>query len=319
MANRTQPRPRPRQAGAGNVKKWLARHRLVASTSAKRLLENPVSSLLTVFVIAVSLLLPALLFTVNASLSQLLERFQEDRQITLYLLDSINDNEALQISEDLLTTAGVSTVDFISRTQGLREFSAASGLGEVLLALPDNPLPATIVITPVSSDPDQIGALAASLANHPGVELAQVDSLWLQRLAAISQLVSVVGSGLSLIVVLGLFVIVGNTIKLAIENRRREISVIKLVGGTDSFIARPFLYSGLLYGAAGGVLATILQLIVLFIFNSPLQELMRLYDGSATPLGVPVTSALLTVSAGAAIGWSAALIASLRHIRSLTT
>jgi len=299
------------------IRQWLLTHGRVARSSGWRLLAQPGSSLLTAFVIAVSLLLPALLFALNSNLTQLLAEFRQDRQISLYLQDTLKETEGLQVSEDLLSRPDIAAVDFISSAQGLLEFSAASGLGEVLLQLPSNPLPATILVTPVSEEAALIDALATELGLHPAVALVQIDRLWRQRLQAISRLISVAGSGLGVIVVLGLFVIVGNTIKLAIENRRMEISVIKLVGGTDSYIARPFLYSGLFYGSVGGLLATVLQLIVLYLVNIPLRDLLKLYDSAFVLQGFDLSGAMLLILAGASIGWVAALIASLRHIWSL--
>lgn len=302
---------------ASAVKRRLQVHRQVARTSLQRLLAQPGSSLLTIFVIAVSLLLPSLLFLLNANLNQLLLEFRQDTRITLYLTDGINEVEGLQVSEDLLLWDDVSAVSFISSAQGLAEFSESSGLGDVLAQLPTNPLPATILVTPASEDPVLVSALATALGQHKDVTLVQVDSQWLQRLAAVSRLITALGTGLTVIVVLGLFLIVGNTIKLSIENRHREISVIKLVGGTDAFIARPFLYSGLYFGSAGGIFAVILQLVVLTMVNRPLQELLSLYDSGFDLQSFDPVGAGQVIVAGAVIGWAAALLASLRHIRSL--
>lgn len=302
---------------AGAMKRRLQVHQQVARSSLQRLLAQPGSSLLTVFVIAVSLLLPSLLFLLNANLNQLLLEFRQDTRVTLYLADGLTEAEGLQVSEDLLSRDDVKAVSFISSAQGLAEFSESSGLGDVLAQLPTNPLPASILVTPTSEDPALVSALATALGQHEDVALVQVDSQWLQRLAAVSRLLTALGTGLTVIVVLGLFVIVGNTIKLSIENRHREISVIKLVGGTDAFIARPFLYSGLYFGSAGGVCAVILQLVVLTVINRPLQDLLRLYDSNFDLQGFDPVGALQVILAGAVIGWAAALLASLRHIRSL--
>ena len=317
MPDRSRTNPGNPRRGGGALKRWLQSHRRVAHSSAQQLLTQPVSSLLTVFVIAVSLLLPALLFALNTNIAQLLSEFRQDTQISLYLADDVSEERGLQVSEDLLTRSDISSVDYISKARGLAEFSTAAGLSDVLAQLPDNPLPAAIAVTPARAEPAAVVDLAADLGAIPEIELVRVDSQWLQRLAAVSRLIAVVGSGLTIIVVLGLFVIVGNTIKLAIENRRREISVIKLVGGTNGFIARPLLYAGLYYGGAGGVLAIVLQQVVLATFNVPLQELLSLYGASYSLQGLGLTGAATVILAGAAIGWSAALLASLRHIWSL--
>jgi len=140
----------------------------------------------------------------------------------------------------------------------------------------------------------------------------------LQRRAAISELVGAIGRVLSLIVILGLFFIVGNTIKLAVENRKAEIRVIKLVGGSDMFAARLFLYTGLFYGLGGGILAIALQGIVLITFNSSLEALMQLYEGDFQLRGFSLANGLIVALAGATIGWTAALLTSLRHIRGIS-
>lgn len=296
------------------MRKWLAGQAGTARTSLTRLLDTPVSTALTVFVIAVSLLLPSLLMSLSATLDELLGGVRQEHQISVYLRDTVSDEEGIQVSDDLLTGPDVATVTVISRAQALAEFGASSGLGDVLAALDSNPLPMTLLVTPHSSEPTEVAALAARLAELPAVELAQVDSQWLRRLEAFSRLVSVAGNVLSLVVLLGLFVIVGNTIKLAVDNRRQEILVIKLVGGTDGFIARPFLYSGVFYGGAGGVLAAIMQVIVFAVFNAPLGDLFSLYDGDFALLRFGFGDALWLVLAGTAVGWLAALVASLRSI-----
>jgi len=182
------------QAPAGALGNWANTHWRVACVSASRLLATPVSSFLTVFVIAVSLLLPALLFALNGNLRTVTAGFQENARISLYLVSGTLESVGLQISDDLLIKEEVSAVQFISPAAALEEFSAASGLGEVLTQLPSNPLPATILVTPATLDPASITALAAELAALPEVELAQVDSQWLQRREEATRLINVAGT-----------------------------------------------------------------------------------------------------------------------------
>ncbi len=297
--------------------KLLQVHRRTAHSSLLRLLKTPASSLMTTFVIAVSLLLPALLFSLNSNLSLVLAEFQDSVQISLYLDDGLSKDEGLQVSNDLLSDTNVATAVYISRAQALAEFSASTGFADLIQELDTNPLPAAIVVTPSSNSPDAVDALVRRLQDLPAVNLVQLDSRWLQRLSAISSLLGLMGQVLSVIVVLGLFFVVGNTIRLAIENRKDEIRVIKLVGGTDTFIARPFLYTGLFFGLAGGILACILQGIVLIIFNSGLRELMRLYDSNFALSGLNPLDAALLILVGGAVGWLAALLASFRHIAAI--
>lgn len=318
-SNPDQARPK-RNTRAGQTESFadlLRLHQRVATASAKRLAQTPASSLVTLFVVAVALLLPALLFGLNSNLANLLASFQDSAQVTLYLQDDVSESAGQDVSDNLLTRNDIGSAYYISASQALDEFSAASGLEDLLQEMTANPLPGAIVVTPTDVAPSAVNELAVQLRKLPQIDMVQVDSLWLQRLAAISNLVSAIGSILTVIVILGLFFVVGNTIKLAIENRKSEIRVIKLVGGSDMYAARPFLYTGLLYGLGGGILATILQAIVLITFNSNLETLMQLYESDFQLRGFGFTSALFVVLSGAAIGWSAALMASLRHIRAI--
>lgn len=318
--------PKPQQSRRGrntragqheSLSDQLQVHRRVARTSIARLLQTPASSFVIVFVVAVSLLLPALLFSLNSNIDSLLSEFESSAQVTLYLRGDVSDAGGAAISEDLLTRDDIVDARYVSPAEGLEEFGAASGLQNLLQEMESNPLPGAIILTPADAAPARVDELVSELQAITGVDLVQVDSRWLQRLAAISNLIRTIGRLLSAIVILGLFFIVGNTIKLAVENRKAEIRVIKLVGGTDLFAARPFLYSGLFYGLAGGVLAVILQTIVLISLNSSLEALLQLYESDFSLRGFGLRNALLVVVAGAVVGWSAALLASMRHIRGI--
>jgi cell division transport system permease protein len=283
-------------------------------SSLARIRSTPFSSFMTVFVIAVALLLPALLFSFKSNFDSVLGGFQSNAQFTLYLKQNLNESDGIRVSNDLLQEQGVNSTRFISADQALLEFTAGSGFAGIIESLETNPLPATIVVVPTAAAVENIDALAQRLLALPEVELVQIDSQWLQRLAAMSALLAALIRSLSAIVIIGLFFIVGNTIKLSVENRKDEIRVIKLVGGTNGFIARPFLYAGLFYGLCGGLLAWILQLAVFAGFSGPLRELTGLFESSFELSGMGPGGTLGLVLAGGTIGWIAALLASHRYI-----
>ncbi|MCH8174846.1 MAG: ABC transporter permease [Proteobacteria bacterium] len=300
-----------------SLSSWVQMHRRTALQSWQRLLKTPASSFATIFVIAVGLLLPALLYGVSSNLSSVLDNLNGSAQISLFMDRGSTASELRLVREDLLFDDAISNVELISSEQALEEFSAATGLSEISQQLSDNPLPATLVVTPMDADPQSVATLAARLGATPHVELVQVDSQWIQRLTAVSRLVAVSGQILTIVIVLGLFFIVGNTIRLAIENRRDEIRVVKLVGGTDAFAARPFLYAGMYYGLGGGMLATMLQFAVVIGFNSALQDLLQLYESNFHLQGFGFTSIAALVLGGGAIGWLGALLASFRQIAAI--
>jgi cell division transport system permease protein len=247
-----------------------------------------------------------------------LGQFQGNTRLTLYLSQDVSEARGVEVSNDLLTDDAIESAVYVSSAQALEDFSRAAGFADILAELEANPLPASIIITPVVLDVQSVEALASRLQGLAEAELVQRDSLWLQRLQAISALLAAIARILGFVVVIGLCFIVGNTIKLAIENRKDEIRVIKLVGGTYSFIARPFLYSGLLFGMSGGLLAGLLQEFVVLGFSGPLQELMQLYESSFQLSGLGIITALKLIGFGGIIGWFAALLASVRHIAAIS-
>lgn len=292
----------------------LSVHGKQAANAARGLWRTPISSFATVFVIAIGLLLPSLLAGVAANLTSLLEEFSASAQISLFMEADISELELEAISEDLLTSYPIQTVRVISSSQAFAEFTEATGLTELSGLADFNPLPATLVISPIPDQPVALETLAIQLQNLAGVDIVQIDSEWIQRLAATSDVLSTISAVLGLIIFTGLFFIIGNTIKLAVENRREEIRVVKLVGGTDAFAARPFLYTGLFYGLAGGLLAALLQLVVLIAFNRSLQNLLVLYQNDFQLQGFGLGNLLLLIVAGSLIGWLAALLSSYRYI-----
>jgi cell division transport system permease protein len=280
---------------------------------------SPLSSTMTVIAIAGALLLPSLLFAFNTNITTLLAEFQNNARIVLYLTRDISDSQALEVSNNLLTSNAIDSADFISNEEALLSFSEAAGFSQIVADLEANPLPASIVITPNLAGLAGLDQLAVRLDQMPEVELVQVDSLWLRRLAAISELIVLAARALGLIVLLCLCFIIGNTVRSHIENRRDEIKIIKLVGGTHSYIARPFLYTGLFYGLLGGLLASLLQATIFLSFRDPLNEIFNLYDSSFTlPLLAPAMLITLAFS-GALIGWLAAIISAYRYINAIST
>lgn len=295
----------------------LLSHSNNAQSSLRKLIEQPWSSLATVFVIATALLLPACLLVLNSSLDVAVENFRSSARVTLYLTPETSSDRAAVVSENLLSRDDINNTEFVSAEQALQEFSAATGLNSVLTGLGANPLPAAIIVEPAAADTDLVSQLAAYAAGLPEVESVQMDESWIQRAEAIASTFGFLGQSLGLIFALGVSFIVGNAVRMTVESSKDEIRVIKLVGGSDSFIARPLLYTGIWYGLCGALLAAIVLAMLVLGANAALQS-----QGGALLPGLSLqgpglegmTSLLL---AGACLGWLAARIASWHYIRAI--
>ena len=238
---------------------------------------------MTLLVIGIALLLPAGLFVILKNVEQVSGEWQHANRISLFLQDEISDKRGEQLAEQLQTWPDIVDVSFQSAQQSLNEFREISGLESLLDTLPKNPLPAVIIIEPEEAQQQEaIEALLKRLDALPEVDLAQLDMQWLQRLRSINETGQRGISILAILLSLSVLLVIGNTIRLAILNRQTEIRVIKLVGGTNTFVRRPFLYTGMWYGFLGGVLAWIALLISLLIISGPIDELAALYDSQFT-------------------------------------
>lgn len=297
--------------------KLLWQHREVARDSVQRLLSSPVATAITVSVIAIALLLPALLFLFQQNLGNGIAELDRSALISVYLETDLSDAEAGEVSDYLQTWNSLLSVELINSSQALAEFSENAGLAGVLASLAENPLPATLLVIPGSSDLVELEALQSELEALPEVAAVELDRAWIARLQAIRNVVNVLGRALLLFVLLGLFAIIGNTIRLAIENRRQEIKVQKLVGATDAYIARPFLYTGLLLGSAGGLLACFLLLVLWLLLGESSRELAALYNNGFELANLSLSSAIGLVLLGGGAGWLSALISSYRNIAAI--
>lgn len=295
----------------------IAVHRKVAGESLRQLLRAPGTSGLVVVVIAVAMMLPALLLLLTNNLQANMGSVEKAAQITAYFYLEVPENKALAISERLQALPDIADAEYLSASEALTEFSQASGLGETLQSLAHNPLPSALIITPARSSPDTANAIEQSLASFEEIEFVQLDYLWLQRLEAILSLVNQLGGLLLVLVAIGLVVIIGNAIRVGVESKREEIRIIKQFGGADSFIARPFLYTGLYLGAAGGVLACILLLVVLSSLGPAVAEVASLYESEFQLIGLSVLENLLLIAAAAGLGWVSAFISVLRKMATI--
>ncbi len=296
---------------------WVESHRSSLLDSLRRLGKHPIGSFFTCLVMAVALSLPMGLSLLLSNVERLGGSWQRAAQISLYLDLQASATEGEKLSEQIKGMAGVADAEFISKEQALDEFQQQSGLGEALKELPQNPLPGVVLVTPNEIDKAGLEALRQRLAELPKVEQAQLDLVWVERLAAILKLGDRFVFGLAVLLICALLLVIGNTIRLHIENRRTEIEVIKLVGGTDSYVRRPFLYMGALYGFGAGILSWGVLAFGLNWLNDAVISLAGLYGSNFALAGVPVADGLSLLLGAVLLGYIGAWIAVARHLREL--
>ncbi|WP_312702801.1 permease-like cell division protein FtsX [Stutzerimonas nitrititolerans] len=296
---------------------WLESHRASLVDSVGRLVKQPIGSFFTCLVMAVALSLPMGLALLLDNVERLGGSWQRAAQISLYLQLETDAAAGQALREQILQMPDVADAEWISREQALEEFQQLSGLGEALRELPDNPLPGVVVVTPNEVDKAKLEALRQRLAELPGVEQAQLDLLWVERLAAILKLGDRFVFGLTLLLIATLLLVIGNTIRLHIENRRTEIEVVKLVGGTDGYVRRPFLYMGALYGLGAGLIAWLLLAYGLGWLNEAVIDLAGLYGSDFGLAGVPTEDGFSLALGALLLGYIGAWLAVARHLSEL--
>jgi cell division transport system permease protein len=291
-------------------------HAQVLLASLGRLYRTPFSTLLTMAVIAIALALPSGLLVILDNLQRLNTSWDDSSSVSLFLKQTVNEAQTDRLARELKDWPRIAEVRTLHRDQALKEFQEFSGFGSALETLDENPLPNVLELRPANADtPGQdYEALLDDLRRLPEVELAQLDLQWVRRFAVLMDMgrrgILVVGALLGLAVLL----IVGNTIRLDIQNRREEIEVSKLIGGTDAFIRRPFLYTGLWYGLLGALLAWILVGLGFWLVDESARRLAGLYDSSFLLSGLSWQGTGILLLTGIALGLAGSWLAVGRHL-----
>ena len=296
-----------------------ARHLQALLGSLGRLARSPLSTLLTLLVIALALALPTSLqlFVSNAQLAT--GNFANAVDVSVYLKTDVPLAKAQQLAQAAGQRADVAAVTVIAADKGLEDFRTYSGFGEALQALKENPLPHVLHVRPKATDSSAaaLESLRRYFSAWPEVDLVQVDSEWVMRFNAILEVLQRLLLIAAALLGLGVLAVIGNTIRLEIQGRRAEIEVTKLVGGSNSFVRRPFLYTGVLYGLGGALLAWGIVAIAVAVLGDSVANLARLYGSRYTLRGPSRDDIGILLGAGVALGWLGAWISAARHLRSI--
>lgn len=302
------------QAQTFSITAYFSNHKKVGIETLVKLFRTWVASLMTWLVIGIAFALPLILYILLDNVNQLGGEWQGKPRISIYLKSNLGESESRRILDSLNQNSGVASARLITAEEALVDFQAESGFNDVLSSLPFNPLPAVIEVDPKASTPAALKLLVAKLADRPGIDFISFDLEWVERLFAILALGERFVSALSVFLGLGVLLSIGNTIRLAIENRRAEIEVVKLVGGTDSFVRRPFLYLGLWYGLGGAFFAWVMVQISLVFLSSPIERLLHSYQNDFYLVGLGFVETLILLASGAFLGVLGAGIAVGRHL-----
>ena len=297
---------------------WLARHVQVGLGSLGCLVRKPLGSLMTIAVLGIALALPAGLLVLLGNLQQVVGGWEGPASISLFLEMEVNEEQARALAERIQADPRSGGVQFVTRSEALDEFRQYSGFGAALDALDANPLPALILVKPsADADPRAAETLTEHLGKLPEVELAQLDRQWVERLHSITETARRGTWLIAGLLTLGVLLIIGNTIRLEIQGRRDEIVISKLVGATDGFVRRPFLYQGLWLGLFGGVTAWVLVASAVVTLDPPISRLAGLYHSGFRLLGPGLVESMLLLGAGALTGLLGAWLAVGRHLSAI--
>ena len=301
---------------AGPASTWFLLHVSTCVGALGRLARQPFASLMTILVIAVTLALPASMHLVIKNAQTISNNWENALDFSVYLKSNVALNDANQLVDLIKQRADVAQVTLISAQDALEEFKLASGFGNALDHLKTNPLPHTLVVRPSSANTElSLTLLHEELGNLPESDLVQIDTDWVQRFHAILDILRraiAIGAGLLGVAIV---VIIGNTIRLDIQNRSEEIEVTKLIGASNAFVRRPFLYSGLWYGLGGGLFALSLVGYGLYALEQPVRRLAGLYNSAFTVLELDLSESLIIVGIGVLLGLAGSWLAAARHMR----
>lgn len=294
----------------------LEHHLYALFASIGALLRRPISAAMTVLVMAISLALPTALYVLLVDLSHLSDGVDLSSEATVFMTRQAGEAEVNEASQTFLAMPGVVAVTTLSPTEAWEDFKAADSFAAALDAIADNPLPHVLLVRLERTlTPAATASLLVDLERHSLVDAAQFDMAWLIRFNALlrvaERLVMVLGGLLAVALVM----IIGNTIRLDIESRRDEIEITMVLGATNAFVRRPFLYSGFWHGVLAAVVAWALIAIGVALLREPISNLAAAYEGQFRLSGLGLVEALVMLASAAAIGWIGAWLAVSRHIR----
>jgi cell division transport system permease protein len=296
---------------------YLLHHLQSLVFSLGKIYKAPATTVMTVAVIGITLSLPGGFYLFLKNIDAIAGDFRSTTQISLYLKLKTTEKQARALELDIAGMEHVAGTRFISREQSLEEFRRDSGFGKSIDTLSSNPLPHTIVVEPGEADSFTVRNLLNSLQASPEVEIAKLDTEWLERLYTIIEIAKRSVAIVTILFAFAVLLIIGNTIRLDIQNRYQEIIVTKLIGATDAFIRRPFLYGGVWYGLLGGIISWLIVELGYLAISGPLARLNLLYKSDMNLITFSFQDFIVLIASSTLLGLAGSWIAVARHLNQI--
>ena len=308
---------RDQPATSNRISAYLLHHLKSLLFSLDKIYQAPTTTIMTVAVIGITLSLPGGFYLFLKNIDAISGDFRSSSQIGLYLDLDISEKQARILEKQIAKMENVASTRFISRESSLEEFRQNSGFGKSIDTLSSNPLPHTIIVEPDEADTFTVRNLLNSLQAMPEVEIAKLDTEWLERLYTIIEIAKRSVIIITILFAFAVLLIIGNTIRLDIQNRYQEIIVTKLIGATDAFIRRPFLYGGVWYGLLGGIISWLIVEIGYLAIAGPLERLNLLYQSDMNLMTFSFHDFIILITSSTLLGLAGSWIAVARHLNQI--
>lgn len=314
---RTQKKGNGRSAKRANTDGFFSVHAKQAKSSFGALWRRPLGNILTLAVISMALAMPACLYLLGKNVAGAAEDVASPSQVSAYLVEGMPDARVMVLKDQIETWPLVKEVEYISPQQGLSDLSQYAGFDQALSLLSGYALPGVLVITPNSEVKRDIQSIAKQVREQQDVTDVRLDEDWLTRLDAIKTLAGSIVITLTILMLGAVFLIVGNTLRFNVLANKDEIQTMKLIGATDSFILRPYLYTGMWFGVLGATVAWLVTALITVVMNNAVEQLASLYDSQFRLIGLSWDESLLLIITGTLLGCIAARFSAQRHLKEI--
>jgi cell division transport system permease protein len=291
------------------MKNWLNQHALAIDLVLQRLKNHWLNTLTICMVIGITVTLPGLLFVALDNLQDMSRTIKQDAQISAFLKPAVNANLIQRLINDVETLPQVKEVRYVPKEDAIKQLGAQFLQKDLLVDLPQNPLPDALFITLTDTQPASVKPVQAMLQKRGEVEELVIDSVWIERLHAMLLLGKRIAIIFASLLGIAMITVISNTVRMQVLTHEAEIEVSRLIGATHSFIRRPFLYMGSVYGLGGGLIAVALLFMIVWNLRQPVQLLANNYQSNFQLVFHLFNVGGLMLLSTITIGWIAAFIA----------